>query len=44
MNLADAAKKLGQDAIVMQSYWDFQAHKFNWFFSPNKELELATHL
>jgi hypothetical protein len=42
MNLADAAKKLGGDRTIMDSYWDFQKGKFSWFFSPNSNLEQAT--
>jgi len=42
MNLADAAKKLGGDRIIMDSYWNFQTKKQGWFFSPNLKLESAT--
>ncbi len=42
MNLADAAKKLGSDKTIMDSYWNFQTKKQGWFFSPNGKLKSAT--
>lgn len=42
MSLVNAAKKLGQDRLIMQSYIDFQTKKFSWFFSPNPYLKSAT--
>lgn len=42
MNLADAAKKLGSDKLVMNSYWNVQTRKQSWFFSPNPKLKSAT--
>jgi hypothetical protein len=43
MNLADAAAKLGDNTVVMNSYWLFQTKARNWFFSPNPHLKSATH-
>ncbi|MGH1387855.1 hypothetical protein [Kordia sp.] len=41
-NLADAAEYLGNQTIVMESYWNFQDDKYDWFFSPNYNLKSAT--
>lgn len=41
-SLADAAEFLGNQNVVMKSYWDFQTSKYDWFFSPNPKLESAT--
>jgi hypothetical protein len=43
MNLVEAATKLGDDPVIMDSYWFFQTKVRNWFFSPNRHLESATH-
>lgn len=42
MSLANAARELGRDEVVMKSYWNFQSKKFSWFFSPNPGLKSAT--
>lgn len=42
MNLVNAAKRLGRDTLVMDSYYNFQKGKFHWFFSPNPKLNSAT--
>ncbi len=43
MNLlfVTAAKKLGADKEIMNSYWAYHERKQNWFFSPNPNLDAA---
>ncbi len=36
--LAEAAKKLGSDKKIMDSYWEYHERNQNWFFSPNPNL------
>jgi len=40
--LAAAAKKLGSDMTIMDSYWKYHERQQNWFFSPNYSLDNAT--
>ena len=40
--LAEAAKKLGSDTTIMNSYWKYHEREQNWFFSPNYSLDNAT--
>ncbi|MCG8702030.1 MAG: hypothetical protein MI922_28505, partial [Bacteroidales bacterium] len=40
--LADAAKRLGADDVIMHSYWEYHERRQNWFFSPNPNLASAT--
>ena len=40
--LIAAAKKLGRDTDIMDSYWKYQQREQNWFFSPNPNLDQAT--
>lgn len=40
-NLAEAAEYLGNQNIIMESYWNFQNGIYHWFFSPNKNLNGA---
>ena len=38
----EAAKRLGADTEIMNSYWAYHEREQNWFFSPNPYLEGAT--
>ena len=40
--LITAAKKLGRDPDIIDSYWKYQQREQNWFFSPNPNLDQAT--
>ena len=40
-NLAEAAEYLGNQSVIMESYWNFQSGIFHWFFSPNRHLSGA---
>ena len=40
--LAEAAKRLGSDTVIMDSYWKYHEREQNWFFSPNYNLDNAT--
>jgi hypothetical protein len=40
-NLAEAAEYLGNQSIIMESYWNFQKGIYHWFFSPNSHLDGA---
>jgi hypothetical protein len=40
--LITAAKKLGADTAIMDSYWKYHEREQNWFFSPNPNLDGAT--
>ena len=40
--LAKAAKRLGSDKDIMDSYWAYHERDQNWFFSPNPNLRGAT--
>lgn len=40
--LVEAAKKLGSDKEIMDSYWRYHEGEQNWFFSPNPNLKSAT--
>lgn len=40
--LVEAAKRLGSDNEIMDSYWAYHEKEQNWFFSPNPNLESAT--
>lgn len=39
--LVQAAKKLGSDIEIMDSYWAYHEREQNWFFSPNPNLDQA---
>ncbi|WBX77256.1 hypothetical protein PG911_03060 [Tenacibaculum ovolyticum] len=39
--LVEAAKRLGADKEIMDSYWAYHEREQNWFFSPNPQLEGA---
>jgi len=39
--LVEAAKRLGSDKEIMDSYWAYHEREQNWFFSPNPHLEGA---
>ena len=41
-HLAEAAKRLGSDTVIMDSYWKYHEREQNWFFSPNWHLDNAT--
>jgi hypothetical protein len=41
LHLADAAKRLGNDSVIMESYWNYHERTQNWFFSPNDRLDNA---
>src|SRR4028119_1714292 len=41
-HLAEAAKRLGSDTVIMDSYWKYHERQQNWFFSPNYNLDNAT--
>ncbi len=40
--LVAAAKRLGSDKEIMDSYWKYHEREQNWFFSPNPNLGGAT--
>ncbi|OEK08996.1 hypothetical protein A8C32_13955 [Flavivirga aquatica] len=40
--LVEAAKKLGTDKEIMDSYWAYHEREQNWFFSPNPNLNQAS--
>ncbi len=40
--LAEAAKQLGSNKVIMNSYVDYEMGKQTWFFSPNPNLDGAT--
>jgi hypothetical protein len=40
-HLAEAAKRLGSDTVIMDSYWKYHEREQNWFFSPNWSLDNA---
>ena len=37
--LVEAAKKLGADKEIMDSYWTYHEREQNWFFSSNPNLD-----
>jgi hypothetical protein len=39
--LVAAAKQLGSDKEIMDSYWKYHEREQNWFFSPNRNLDNA---
>jgi len=39
--LAEKAKQLGDDSLIMDSYWAYHEKEQNWFFSPNPTLDNA---
>ena len=41
--LAESAKQLGADKEIMDLYWAYHEGEQNWFFSPNPNLDSATH-
>lgn len=41
--LVEAAKKLGNNKKIMDSYWEYHEGIQNWFFSPNPNLDNAQH-
>lgn len=41
--LVAAAKKLGSDKEIMDSYWAYHEREQNWFFSPNPNLDNAEY-
>ena len=41
LQLAAAAKRLGSDTVIMDSYWKYYGREQNWFFSPNLNLDNA---
>ncbi|ELY2016606.1 hypothetical protein SL053_000479 [Flavobacterium psychrophilum] len=41
LSLVRAAKQLGNDIDIMDSYWKYHEREQNWFFSPNPYLDNA---
>ncbi|ENA1795619.1 hypothetical protein ABF176_002466 [Flavobacterium psychrophilum] len=41
LSLVRAAKQLGNDIEIMDSYWKYHEREQNWFFSPNRNLDNA---
>jgi hypothetical protein len=41
--LAKAALRLGNDLVIMDSYWKYHTREQNWFFSPNGNLDGAAN-
>ncbi|MCV6630623.1 MAG: hypothetical protein OIF50_12295 [Flavobacteriaceae bacterium] len=42
LDFVEAAKRLGSDKEIMDSYWEYHERNQNWFFSPNPNLDGAT--